>query len=107
MSPFSPVWEALSRMLGARGLGDRLAVACGASRQVLPPHFSPDLLTVATLKRPAHQALDRMDVPARRLAAGPADAGVERIGPLKTDVEGWEPHKSLAHLSGYPNSQVE
>lgn len=107
MPPFSPVREALSTMLGVRGLDDRLNVACGASGQVLPPYFSPDRLTVATLERPAHQALDRIDVPVSRLTAGPADAGVERIGPLKTDVKGWEPHESLAHLSGYPNSRVQ
>lgn len=66
-------------------------VACGASEQTLPLYFSPDRLTVATLDSPSDQAFDRIDVPVRRLDDVLGDAGVERIGLLKIDVEGWEP----------------
>jgi FkbM family methyltransferase len=65
-------------------------VACGAIEQTLPLYFSSDRLTVATLEPPARQALNRIDVTVRPLDDVLADMGVERIGLLKIDVEGWE-----------------
>jgi Methyltransferase FkbM domain len=45
---------------------------------------------MATLEPPPDQTVDRIDVPVRRLDDIVADAGVDRIGLLKIDVEGWE-----------------
>jgi FkbM family methyltransferase len=70
---------------------ESLNVACGATQQTLPLYFSSDRLTTATLEPPAGHVLDRIDVPVRRLDDVLADTGVERIGLLKIDVEGWEP----------------
>jgi FkbM family methyltransferase len=72
-------------------LAESLNVACGATEQQLPLYFSPGRLTVATLEASAGQGLERVDVPVRRLDDVLAEVGVERIGLLKIDVEGWEP----------------
>jgi FkbM family methyltransferase len=69
---------------------EALNVACGATEQTLPLYFSPERLTVATLERPADQLLERIEVPVRRLDDVLTELGVQRIGLLKIDVEGWE-----------------
>jgi FkbM family methyltransferase len=74
-----------------RCAAESLNVACGATDQTLPLYFEPNRLTVATFEPPAGKALERIDVPVRRLDDILAFAGVEDIGLLKIDVEGWEP----------------
>jgi FkbM family methyltransferase len=69
---------------------EALNVACGATEQTLPLYFSPERLTVATLELPAGQLLERIEVPVRRLDDVLTELGVQRIGLLKIDVEGWE-----------------
>jgi FkbM family methyltransferase len=78
----------LSRLACA---AESVNVACGATEETLPLYFSPERLTVATLEPSAGQLLERVDVPVRRLDNILAELGVERIGLLKIDVEGWEP----------------
>ncbi len=67
-----------------------LNLACGATEQTLPLYFSPERLTVATLELAAGHALERIDVPVRRLDDVLTELGVEQIELLEIDVEGWE-----------------
>jgi FkbM family methyltransferase len=92
LEPHPGAYRLLRRNLSrVQCVAESFNVACGASEQVLPLYFSPDRLTVATLESPANQALDRIDVPVRRLDDILVDTDVGRIGLLKIDVEGWEP----------------